>query len=369
MSLFFLILMCSMVGAWGIAAWVSKHAERFKLIQPVSSRSSHMHPTPQGGGLGIVVISTVIGMGFVEETLPSLNVTFGLALLIALLGLIDDIYHLSAWVRFFIQTGTTVILLLLLGQLPPLDLILSGSLEEGILFHGSSLFVLLLLTGIWWINLFNFMDGIDGIASIQALSMLVLGAGLAVWAQPELSTTPVYDHPVWRLMLYIAAATGGFLYLNWSPAKIFMGDIGSTWLAFIIFALALFSIQAGWLNYATWLVLAAVFVTDATITLCTRIGRGECFYEAHRDHLFQQMSRRIEKRCLLHAMASVKARAKAHQQVCLGVVFINLLWIGPLAWMTSAWPEWQWVITICAYAPLIIANIMVQSIRPREESL
>ena len=148
MSLFFLILAFSAVGAWGIAAWVSKHAQRFNLIQPVTSRSSHMDPTPQGGGLGIVLISTVIGVGFVEETTPSLNVTLGLAFLVALLGLIDDIYHLSAWVRFFVQTGVTAIFLLLLWQLPPLELIPSGLLWGVGSFHGSSLFILLLITGI-----------------------------------------------------------------------------------------------------------------------------------------------------------------------------------------------------------------------------
>src|SRR3546814_11087610 len=81
-------------------------------------------------------------------------------------------------------------------------------------------------------------------------------------------------------MLCVAAATVGFLLLNWPPANIFMGDVGSTWLAFMVFALALLSVQAGWLSYAAWLVLAAVFVTDATVTLLTRmlreIGRASC---------------------------------------------------------------------------------------------
>ena len=81
-------------------------------------------------------------------------------------------------------------------------------------------------------------------------------------------------------MACVAAATAGFLLLNWPRAKIFMGDVGSTWLAFLIFALALLSIQAGWLSYASWQVLAAVFVTDATVTLLTRMARGERWYEA-----------------------------------------------------------------------------------------
>ena len=121
---------------------------------------------------------------------------------------------------------------------------------------------LLLLAGVWWINLFNFMDGIDGIAGARAVFMLLGGAVLSAWVNAD-----VMSSPVWMLMLCVVAATVGFLLLNWPPAKIFMGDVGSTWLAFMIFALALLSVQAGWLSYATWLVLAAVFVTDATVTL------------------------------------------------------------------------------------------------------
>jgi Fuc2NAc and GlcNAc transferase len=95
-------------------------------------------------------------------------------------------------------------------------------------------------------------------------------AGLAAWGRPD-----VVADPAWIWMLCIAAATVGFLLFNWPPAKIFMGDVGSTYLAFMIFALALFSVQAGWLSCAAWLVLAVVFATDATVTLLTCMARGE----------------------------------------------------------------------------------------------
>lgn len=108
--------------------------------------------------------------------------------------------------------------------------------------------------------------------------MLLAGAVMAVWANAK-----VVSSPAWMWMLCIAAATMGFLLLNWPPAKIFMGDVGSTWLAFMVFALALLSVQSGWLRYAAWLVLGAVFVTDATVTLLTRMLRGERWYEAHRS--------------------------------------------------------------------------------------
>lgn len=134
---------------------------------------------------------------------------------------------------------------------------------------------------------------------------------------------------------------GGFLLLNWPPAKIFMGDVGSTWLAFMIFALALLSVQAGWLSYATWLVLAAVFVTDATVTLLTRLLRGERWYEAHRNHAYQKFARRWG----------------GHRPVSLRAVAVNMLWLAPLAGACTAWPQWAFGWALLAYAPLVVGAV------------
>jgi Fuc2NAc and GlcNAc transferase len=231
-----------------------------------------------------------------------------------------------------VQVAVCAGLLFLLSDLP------SISFSTGLNFEISGWFLsgLLLLAGVWWINLFNFMDGIDGIAGAQAVFMLLGGAVLSALANAE-----VISSPVWMLMLCVVAATVGFLLLNWPPAKIFMGDVGSTWLAFMVFALALLSVQVGWLSYATWLVLAAVFVTDATVTLLTRLLRGDRWYEAHRNHAYQKLARRWG----------------GHRPVTLCAVAVNMLWPAPLAGACTAWPQWAFWWLLLAYAPLVVGAV------------
>ena len=124
-----------------------------------------------------------------------------------------------------------------------------------------------------------------------------------------------------------------------------MGDAGSTWLAFMVFVLALLSVQAGWLSYPCWLVLAAVFVTDATMTLVTRMLRGERWHEAHRSHAYQRLSRKWPL-----------DRKSGHRSVTLLVIGVNMLWLFPLAAATLALPLYNWIWITLAYAPLILCT-------------
>lgn len=324
--------------AWGVAVWVRRHAETLRLVQIPNHRSSHVRPTPTGGGLGIVVAGSMAGLGLVLFFGWIIGgVVLGLAAVLAAVGLRDDVAHLPTRVRFGVQVVVCAGGLIALGDLPALAL--SGGLEFQV--TGWALFGLLLLAGVWWINLFNFMDGIDGIAGMQAVFMLLAGAVMAVWAVPE-----AVHSPIWMWMLCVAAATVGFLLLNWPPAKIFMGDVGSTWLAFMVFVLALLSVQAGWLSYAVWLVLAAVFVTDATVTLLTRMLRGERWYEAHRSHAYQRLSRRWQG-----------GRKAGHRSVTLLVAAVNGLWLAPWAWACVRWPDWSLAFVMAAYAPIVSAAL------------
>jgi len=331
--------------AWGVAAWVLRRAEALRLVQMPNHRSSHDHPTPNGGGLGIVVAGSMAGLGLVLFFGWVVGgVVLVLAAVLAAVGLRDDMAHLPARVRFGVQVVVCAGGLIALGDLPALAL--SGGLAFQV--TGWVLFGLLLLAGVWWINLFNFMDGIDGIAGVQAVFMLLAGAVLALWAEPQ-----VVHSPVWMWMLCVAAATVGLLLLNWPPAKIFMGDAGSTWLAFMVFALALLSVQAGCLNYAVWLVLAAVFVTDATVTLLTRMLHGERWYEAHRSHAYQRLSRRRQG-----------GRKAGHRAVTLLVAAVNGLWLAPWAWACVQWPAGSVAFVVAAYLPLVLAALWLGAGRP-----
>lgn len=340
MSLMATVMVLSALIAWGVVAWVRHRAEALRLVQAPNHRSSHDHPTPNGGGLGIVVAGSLAGVGLGHFSGWTISwFVLGLGALLAAVGLRDDIQHLPARVRFGVQVPVCAGLLFALGDLPSISFRVGLEFELG----GWVLSGLLLLAGVWWINLFNFMDGIDGIAGVQAVFMLLGGAALAAWANAN-----VISSPVWMLMLCVAAATVGFLLLNWPPAKIFMGDVGSTWLAFMVFALALLSVQAGWLSYAAWMVLAAVFVTDATVALLTRLLRGDRWYEAHRTHAYQKLARRWD----------------GHRPVTLRAVGVNVLWLAPLAWACAAWPQWAFGWVLLAYAPLLVGAIVLGAGRP-----
>lgn len=327
----------SLLGSYIVLLYAGKR----NLLQLPNHRSSHVQPTPNGGGLGIVVASTVAGVWLAWGQSPTLLALIVLAVPLALVGLLDDIRHLSARVRLGVQVAVCTGLLIVLGTVP--EIVVGNVVLGGLALSG-----LLLLVGVWWINLFNFMDGIDGIAGLQAVFMLLAGAALVAWGNPDAMTSPI-----WMLILCIVAATVGFLLLNWPHAKIFMGDTGSTWLGFMIFALALLTIQSGWLSYSVWLVLGAVFFTDATVTLLTRMARGECWYEAHRNHAYQRLARRWQGE-----------RNTDHRSVTLLVAMVNLLWLAPMAWACMQWPQWIPGLVVLAYAPLVMGTLALGAGKP-----
>jgi len=333
-----LLLALSFLASWRLTIWLLHRAERLSLVQAPTLRSSHVQPTPNGGGLGIVIASTAAGVWLAWDQSQVLVAPIALAVPLALVGLLDDIRHLSARVRLGVQVAVCTGLLIALGTVP--EITVGNVVLGGLVLSG-----LVLLVGVWWINLFNFMDGIDGIAGVQAVFMLMAGAALTAWGNPDAMASPL-----WVLMLCIVAATVGFLLMNWPPAKIFMGDTGSTWLGFMIFALALLTIQSGWLSYAVWLVLGAVFVTDATVTLLTRMARGERWYEAHCNHAYQRLARRW-----------YGDQNAGHRSVTLLVATVNLLWLAPMAWACMYWPQWIPGLVILAYAPLVVGSLVLRA--------
>lgn len=338
--------------SWIVALQVCRHAARLRLVLEPNHRSSHVQPTPSGGGLGIAVSGSLVGIGLDFFSGWALGwYVVALATVLAAVSLWDDVQHLHARVRFGVQVAVCAGLLLLLGDMPG-DFLTRGDSTEWLDFQlfGWILSALLLLAGVWWINLFNFMDGLDGIAGSQAVFMLVAGAGLATWNHPVLATDPAW---IWAVC--IAAASLGFLPLNWPQAKIFMGDVGSTYLAFMIFVVALISLRAGWFGsplagLATWLTLGAVFVVDATVTLLVRMASGERWYEAHRTHVYQKLARRWG----------------GHRPVTFLAISLNIFLVGPLALACVLWPQWGLIWVALAYIPLVIGAGMLGAGQPDE---
>jgi len=341
MLLRLIVLALAAAVAFAVTAVVRRNARRLGTIQAPNERSSHTIPTPSGGGLGIVAGGTLATAALLVPAPWPLGVGVSVALAIAAIGFVDDRTPLPARSRL---TAQLVLVAVTIGLTIPLD---GLAVASGLPLPGLLVAAIALVVAVYWINLFNFMDGIDGIAGSQAIFMGCAAALLVVLRSPNAAS----GVPFWML-LAVAAATAGFLVLNWPPARIFMGDAGSTYLGFVIVLLGLVTIASGALSLAQWSILAAAFVTDATVTLMRRVARRERVLDAHRQHAYQHQARRW----------------KSHRRVTVGFIAINLIWLLPLSWL-SALPGWTWPALVLAYLPLIFIAVLAGAGAPERPAV
>ena len=276
------------------------HARRVGLIDLPNSRSLHTRPTPRGGGIAIVA-ATLVGL----LALPTLGVTLRWPLwdalivggsAIAAVSLADDVRGVAVPARLTVHLLAGALAVTLIGPIEQVGLPGFGVLRFGPLSPVLSVVWVAGLT-----NAFNFMDGIDGLAAGQA----TVAAG--AWALVGAATGRA---DAFAVGLVLAGAAGGFLFHNWSPARLFMGDIGS---AFLGYAFAVLSLDSG--RTASVMPVVAVllvwpFVFDPVLTLIRRAARGENLFAAHRSHLYQRLV----------------AAGWGHRRVC-----VSYLWLGLLA--------------------------------------
>ncbi|RON22925.1 glycosyl transferase [Pseudomonas brassicacearum] len=328
--IFALLLVGVFVASWLMTFYLRRYALRNSLVDVPNARSSHSIPTPRGGGVSIVVsflgalcvcaLTGVISWGVFAGL-------FGAGAVVALIGFADDHGHIAARWRLLGHFTAAAWFLFCVGGLAPLNLF-GFIIDLG--WWGSALAAIYL---VWLLNLYNFMDGIDGIAGAEAICVC-LGGAFLYWLGG-------FTNELW-VPLLLASACAGFLIWNFPPAKIFMGDAGSGFLGLILGGLAL---QAAWVAPQllwSWLILAGVFIVDATYTMLHRLIRGERVYEAHRSHAYQYASR--------HHLS--------HMKITLAVILINVLWLAPLA----LWVGWGSldgsVGLLIAYLPLIVLAVM-----------
>jgi Fuc2NAc and GlcNAc transferase len=263
-------------------------------------RSSHDRPTLRGGGIAIVVVFALgVGLGIREVPLALSCGILVPGVAVAAIGYADDIRGLSARTRLAIH---------LLASLAAASLAFLATHQAR--SAGDALWIAIFALGIaWLINLTNFMDGIDGILGVQAVTASLVAALLCS-----------LRHDAWMANVYLALAAGslGFLFLNWSPARIFMGDVGSGFVGFVFGALMVACHLRGTLPLETGLIVFAVFTCDATYTLLVRAARGCDLTAAHRDHAYQKAVQ----------------RGLSHAQVSSAVGGINCLWLAFWAWLS-----------------------------------
>ena len=292
-----LVALLSVPVAGVLSAFVTRHLvgvlRARKILALPNARSSHKLPIPTGGGWAVLGVTLVCWL-LLSSNLDAPSTAFLSATLgLAFISWFDDLRTLSAALRLFVQALAVA---LCLAQISP---------DTRILWHELPFWVDRVVVGfgwLWFVNLFNFMDGIDGIAGVETITICL---GFFVLQQINSPATDLV-----YLSGILTGATAGFLIWNWHPAKIILGDVGAVPLGFM----------TGWLlinlalqgQLAAALILPLYFATDATITLLMRLYRRERFWLPHMQHFYQKPI----------------LAGYTHAQVVLRIIPANILLLG-----------------------------------------
>ncbi|MDH3235724.1 MAG: glycosyltransferase family 4 protein [Alphaproteobacteria bacterium] len=268
-----IVLLATALSTCGLTWIVLRALKHRQILDHPNERSSHEAPTPRGGGIAVIAVLVVAAMaiGIVAgPAAPSgLWRVLGAAAALACLSWLDDLRSLGALLRLAVQLAAVA-----LG--------LSALAEHRFVFQGLLPFwgdrVVAGLLWLWFVNLFNFMDGIDGIAGAETVA---IGLGLYL-----LVLVGVLPPPLGLIALAGVGAALGFLWWNWQPARVFLGDVGSVPLGYLLGWLLIAAATAG--AWAAALLLPAYYLADATLTLLRRAMRGAAVWRAHREHFYQR---------------------------------------------------------------------------------
>lgn len=332
MSAFYLLIigLTVVLVSWLLTGQIRKFAIHQQILDIPNARSSHVKVTPRGGGLAFVIVFLLGLVGLLFSGLIELKlfmILMGGGVMIAAVGWQDDKSELSYRVKLIIHFLAAV---WAVGWAGGYSIMNIGFMQLDLSVAGS---IVAVFGTVWMINLYNFMDGVDGIAATEAVSVAVIMGCLLFWQG---------DFSISAICFLLAASVAGFLLWNWPPARIFMGDTGSGFLGFIFVALAMYSEMSRSLPLIVWIMLLGVFVVDATVTLLKRRSRGEKVFEAHRTHVYQ---------------LAVQA-GYSHKQVTLCVLFINIL-LGIMAAVALLYPNYLLLIGCAAAVLLIIIHIIL----------
>ena len=303
-------------------------ALRANFLDLPVSRSAHSRPVPVGGGVVIfsLFLFAVCFLFANDKLSMGQFMAFSASLLVAVVGFVDDIKELKIQWRIFPQLFASIWAVWWLGGISEVNFYAFTVSQQWLLnFLG-------VVAIVWLVNLYNFMDGIDGLAASELVFVNVMSLIFVTN-----STGSAFS----ILSLVSLGAALGFLVWNWSPAKIFMGDVGSGFIGFMLGVIAIISVQQQAMTVWTWLILLGVFVVDATLTLFRRFAAGEKWYQGHACHAYQKAAKHFN----------------SHQKVTITIMLINTFWLAPLAWLSVLYPKLGIAFAVAAIVPLIFIAI------------
>lgn len=290
MNLIFQLIIL-LILSFGLTFIIRKIALKKNIIDTPNERSSHSVPTPRGGGLAIVISWFIVLFIMYLNEIIETNLLFALlfGLFLAIISFLDDLIDIKPSIRLLFQAISAIGALSFLGGLN-----LFPSLDSKLIFYLIN--VLAVIGIIWFINLYNFLDGIDAYACLEAI-MISVGIYLITGN---------------NILLFFIASILGFLIWNWPKAKIFMGDIGSTQIGFILVILGIYFHNTNEFSIYNWLILTSIFWFDATFTLFRRWKNKEKLSQAHKKHAYQRLVQ----------------GGFSHLKVDLYAIVVNILLIG-----------------------------------------
>lgn len=332
-ALIFFVASLLILGLASLAATglVLRILRKHEILDHPVDRSSHSRPTPRGGGIAVIALSLISlyvwGRWSGEPYFPGpvssgINIVLLAATALAITSWIDDLRTLSPFTRLVAHAAAVIAAMAWVGA--------HGMVFQNLLpfWYDAAAAALLWL---WFVNFFNFMDGIDGISGVEAASV---SAGIAIVA---------YINPTAGLSPWpgaaLAAITVGFLWWNWHPAQIFLGDVGSVPLGFLLGWLLIEAAAAG--LWAPAVILPLYYFSDSTITLGRRLLRREKIWEAHREHFYQLAIQ----------------RGLSHSTVSLAVACANILLVA-LAVASLTWP-----LPAIISAAFVVAMLLIWMLR------
>lgn len=273
-----LLLLLGSLASYSLLSFLLRQNSRILVPDKPNSRSLHSQVVPKGGGL-VIIVSTASLIGIYAAMYQSIAVTHlmiaSLVGGIAVLGWFDDRHSLRIRTRIIVQIAIACAMVYLLAPFQGINI-------SGYRFEQPDwlLFVGLVVWIVWMTNLFNFMDGIDGLVATQStIAAIVLAFWFHQAGAPELVS----------LNLALAGALAGFSILNWRPARVFLGDIGSLTLGIYFAVMGIIGWTVYRLPVEAFVLLYGVMLCDTSVTLAARIFKGERWWEAHSSHFYQRL--------------------------------------------------------------------------------